>query len=206
MGVMSKKVLFAVMVALMGCAAWAARPQWTCYLNVSPLMGETETNKGGSSLRMNSFNSGSSSTKTIKRNMRWRADVRVMGKGRPKEAELRVFYIAYQGEDGMKPYIIKKEKKALKLAEEGKDSVELTSPTTRLTKSRTRSSSGSSHSGFRSTKTTTRGERIGGCVMQLVVEGKVNRVWVSNPAWEKVAWEDPFTEETLKKKPHNSLN
>ena len=200
---MSKPSHFAALAALLiGLTALAAKPAWTCYLDVSPLMGETSSSKSGTSLR--TLGTSSSSSKTIKRNMRWRADVRIRGKGRPQKSELRVFYIAYHDDD-MKPYIIKKEKHPLKLAAEGKDSIELTSPTTRLTKKRTHSSS-SSRGGFRSTRSTTTGERIGGCIIQLVVDGKVTRVWTSNPSWEKISWDDPFTEESLSRKPHNSLN
>lgn len=201
---MSKSSPFAALAAtlLIGLTALAAKPAWTCYLDVSPLMGETTSSKSGSSLR--TLGTSSSSSKTITRNMRWRADVRVRGKGRPEKSELRVFYIAYHDDD-MKPYIIKKEKHPLKLAAEGKDSIELTSPTTRLTKKRTRTSS-STRGGFRSTHSSTTGERIGGCIIQLVVNGKVTRIWTSNSSWEKVSWDDPFTEESLTRKPHNSLN
>lgn len=197
--------LCALALFLLGVSpfARAAKPTWQCWLDVSPLIGETSSNKGSSSIR--SLSSSSSSSKTITRNMKWRADVRVRGKGRPQKSELRVFYIAYKN-DAMKPYIIKKETHNLALATEGKDSIELTSPTTRVTKSRTRSSSGSSHGGFTKSSSTTRGERIGGCVIQLVADGKVVRTWVSNSSWEKVAWDDPFTEESLTRKPRNSLN
>jgi hypothetical protein len=123
---MSKPSHFVALAALLiGLTALAAKPTWTCYLDVSPLMGETSSSKSGTSLR--TLGTSSSPSKTIKRNMRWRADVRVRGKGRPQKSELRVFYIAYHDDD-MKPYIIKKEKHPLKLTAEGKDSIELTSP------------------------------------------------------------------------------
>lgn len=176
---------------------------WQAFLKVTPRGSETTTNKRGGGLIRPSSNSSRSSSRTLKQNMKWLAEVRYRGKNLPEKSELRVYYIGYR-DASMKPVILKTEKHALKLSETGTCTQDLVSPTTRITKSRSRSSGGSR--GFTKSTSTTRGERIAGCVVQLLADGKIVRVWTSNSTWAKLAWEDPLTEAAFTRKSKNSLN
>lgn len=189
--------------ALLTATAVGAEEGWQAFLNVSPRGSETTTNKRGGGLIRPSGNTSRSSSRTLRQSMKWLAEVRYRGKNLPEKSELRVHYIGYR-DSSMKPVILKSEKHALTLSETGTCSQELVSPTTRVTKSRSRSSGGSR--GFTKSMSTTRGERIAGCIVQLVADGKVVRVWTSNSSWAKVAWEDPLTEAALSRKNKNSLN
>ena len=176
---------------------------WQAFLKVTPKGSETTTNKSGGGLIRPTTTLSSSSSRTLKQTMKWLAEIRYRGKNLPEKSELRVHYIGYRDES-MKPTILKSEKHALTLSETGTCSQELVSPTTRVRKSRSRSSGGSR--GFTKSSSTVRGERIAGCVVQLVADGKVVRVWTSNSTWAKLAWEDPFTDAVLTRKSKNSLN
>lgn len=176
---------------------------WQSFLTVSPRGGESSSNKRGGGLMRTSSLSRSSS-KTVTQNMKWLAEVRYRGKTRPQKAELHVFYVGYRGES-TKPFILKSETHVLELSEGGKASLELVSPTTRLTKNRTRTT-GSGSRGFTKSKSTVRGERVVGCVVQLLSDGTVERVWTSNSSWAKVAWENPLTDAALSRKLKNALN
>jgi len=50
-----------------------------------------------------------------------------------------------------------------------------------------------------STKTTTSGTRVTGCIIQLVVNGKVAKSYASNPGWSKLAKVDPIQQEEVLK-------
>ncbi len=190
-------------VAALLSATAVGDEDWQAFLKVTPKGGETTTNKrGGGLIRPTSITSRSSS-KTLKQSMKWLAEVRYRGKRPPEKSELRVYYVGYR-DSSMKPVILKSEKHDLTLSETGTCSQELVSPTTRVTKSRSHSTSGSR--GFTKSTSSTRGERIAGCIVQLVADGKVVRVWTSNSTWAKLAWEDPVTEAAFSRKSKNSLN
>lgn len=188
--------------ALLSATAVGAE-DWQAFLKVTPRGSETMTNKRGGGFIRPSSNSSRSSSRTLKQNMKWLAEVRYCGKNLPEKSELRVYYIGYR-DASMKPVILKTEKHAITLSETGTCTQDLISPTTRVTKSRSRSSNGSR--GFTKSTSTTRGERIAGCIVQLLADGKVVRVWTSNSTWAKLAWEDPLTEAAFSRKPKNSLN
>ena len=198
------KTIFTLCAIAALLSASAVRGEdWQAFLKVTPKGSETTTNKSGSGLIRPASTTPRSSSRTLKQTLRWLAEIRYRGKNLPEKSELRVHYIGYRDES-MKPTILKSEKHALTLSESGTCSQDLVSPTTRITKSRSRSSGGSR--GFTKSSSTVRGERIAGCVVQLVADGKVVRVWTSNSTWAKLAWEDPFTDAVLTRKSKNSLN
>ena len=97
---------------------------------------------------------------------------------------------------------IGQETKTLTLDKNGRASVELTSPTTKLRKTRTQQSSSSrgSSSGFRSVKSTTSGDRVSGCVVQLFGDGELLKSYVSDSRWASVADDVPFSIAELTKR------
>jgi hypothetical protein len=190
---MTRRWLSAALVVASALLA-SAVPSRSCSLSVTPQPGESRT----SGSRHGSLNSGlvSSNTgsKTVKRNMKWRAEVRIRGE-RPQEAKLKVYYLAYDQRNRIKE--LKKEEHSLSLDKNNRAELSLVSPMTSYTKSRTRSSGNSR--GFSSIRSTVRGERIAGAAIQLFVDGALVKSWVSDSRWEKSAEKDPFSVDELQK-------
>ena len=175
----------------------AAKKLPECTFTVTPRGGDSQVSKrGGGMIRSMSAMSSRSSSKTITRSLKWLAEVRVR-ENRPEKLELKAYYIGEA--DGGKT--IKQlggtESKVLALDKNGRASVELTSPTTTLTKSRTTSSSGN-HS-LRSTRKRISGERVTGCVVQLFADGEFLKGWSSDSRWASAAGKAPFSVAELAK-------
>ena len=174
----------------------------SCSLTVSPRGGDSKTTKsgrGGSLLRSNTTQSNTG-TKTIERNLKWLAEVRFREE-KPDKTEVKVYYIGY-GNGGKTLMQLGQDTKALTLDKNGRASVELTSPTTRLRKTRTQQSSSSCgrSSGFRSVKSTTSGERVSGCVVQLFGDGELLKSYTTDSRWASVADNVPFSIAELTKR------
>lgn len=195
---MIRRVLIPVVclaAALVAAAADEPKPI-PCTLTVSPRPGMSEVSGGHSNMLRANTIGGNTGSKTIKRNMKWLAEVRFR-ETRPEKAELRAYYIG-QNADG-KLILLGKDAKGVELDKNGRASVEFTSPTTQLTKSRTRSTSGGHH-GFSSVKTQTRGERVTGCVVQLFADGQMAKSWTSDSRWAAEAAKPAFSIAELEKK------
>lgn len=171
-----------------------------CSLTVTPKPGDSHVSKSGPSRLIQSGNTLGSNTgsKTITRSLKWGVETRFR-EDRPEKLELKAFYLG--NNDKNKLIQLGTETKTLTLDKNGRASIELTSPTTRLTKSRTTTTSRHSggSNGFRSTKTTTRGERVTGCVLQLYADGKLVKSWSSDSRWANEAKKEAFSIENLNK-------
>ena len=193
--------LTALAAALLAQAALAAGKPIPCSLTVTPRGGDSKIsgNSRGGLLSSAAMSSGSQS-KTITRNLKYLTEVRFREQ-KPSKAELRVYYIGY-GDGGKTLKQIGQETKALELDKNGRASVELTSPTTTLRKTRTRtsSSSGGRSTGFTSVKSTTSGDRVQGCVVQLFGDGELLKSWSSDSRWASVADQVPFSVSELAKR------
>lgn len=197
--------------AASGFAAQEKRP-WTATLMVSPKPGVSRTTRSGNrdGLRNwsrpnadRAWNDGRTETKTIDRSMKWEAVVRFRGKELPQKAELALTYVGYRGKETV-PVIFKQEKRAVTLSETGRAVVEFESPVSRLTKTRTSSSSGN-YGGFVSSRSQVRGERIAGCIAQLYADGELVKAYASDSRWEKAAKTGPITSATLNPPRSNRL-
>ena len=193
---MKRRVLLLVALAA-SCALAGAKKLPECTFTVSPRGGDSQISKSGGGLirSMNSM-SNNSQSKTITRNLKWLAEVRIR-ENRPEKLELKAYYIG-EVNGGQSVRQLGTEAKVLELDKNGRASVELTSPTTRLTKSRT-SSSSSGNSGFRSTKKRISGERVVGCVVQLFADGELLKSWSSDSRWAAAATKAPFSVAELAK-------
>ena len=186
-----------LLVAFSACAALgAAKKLPECTFTVTPRGGDSQISKsGGGLIRSMSSTSNNNQSKTITRNLKWLAEVRIR-ENRPEKLELKAYYIG-EVNGGQSIKQLGTESKVLDLDKNGRASVELTSPTTRLTKSRTSSSSG--NSGFRSTKKRISGERVVGCVVQLFADGEFLKGWSSDSRWASAANKAPFSVAELAK-------
>ena len=186
-----------LLVAFSACAALgAAKKLPECTFTVTPRGGDSQISKsGGGLIRSISATSNNNQSKTITRNLKWFAEVRIR-ENRPEKLELKAYYIG-EVNGGQSIKQLGTESKTLELDKNGRASVELTSPTTRLTKSRTSSSSG--NSGFRSTKKRISGERVIGCVLQVFADGEFLKGWSSDSRWASAANKAPFSVSELAK-------
>lgn len=197
------RALLVFLCLSLSAAVFAAGEQWR--LRVSPKGGKSTVQGAHRSMWAGLHNGGSGSTssnKTVVRNMMWLAEVRYRGDDVPEKLELEVFYIGYRNND-MKPQILEDEKLAVKLDDKGKLSQELESPTTRLTRTRTVSSHGGG--GFRSVRSRTSGERMAGCVVRLLGDGKLLRAVATDSRWQKASEAEKFSQEELDRKPEKGL-
>lgn len=169
-------------------------------LNVTPLPGESHTSGTGYNRNLNLMSSSSlgpqSRTKTTTRTMKWRADLRIRDREeRPEMLSLEAVYIAMEGNGKLKE--LKREVKTTTLDKNGCATLEFESPKTTLTKQHTTVSRGGGfgglNSGFRSTKTTTRGERVTGCVIRVFAEGRLLKSWASDSRWTSAAQAEKFS-------------
>lgn len=202
-----RNVFIALLIIFAAGAAVAAAGDVQAFLKVSPLAGESKTTKSGSGnglIRRTTLNTSQSSSKTITRNMKWNCEVRYRGKPRPEKVEVRVFYIGYEA-NNMTPKILGKDVKNLTLDENGKVSVELDSPTVKLSKTRT--GGGSSGYGHISrTRSTSSGQRMAGCVVQLWEGTELVKSYASMSQWDQAAKDKNFSDASLSRKEKNRLN
>ena len=170
----------------------------SCTLTVTPKPGESHTTKSNPGMiRRTTTTTPTTGSKTTTRNMKWTAEVRIR-ENRPEKLELETIYIGQEA-SGTIIQLGKTEKKVLELDKNGRASLDLTSPTVRLTKSRT-TSSGSHSRGFRSTHSTTRGERVNGCVVRVYADGELVKSWSSDSRWASEANKPNFSITELNKK------
>lgn len=200
-----RRVILLAAACLCG-ALWAADEKpIPCTLNVSQLRGDSHTTRsGGNSLhghRSNSLTSGTG-TKTIERSLKWHVEMRFREQ-KPEKLELKAYHIGFDN-GGKRMTILAAETKPIELDKNGRADLELNSPKVRLTKTRTRTTTGGSsrtgNGGFTSIKTSMSGKRVTGCVVQLIGDGKLVKSWSSDSRWTIAADKVPFTIDELKKK------
>lgn len=190
-----KAIALSVLCLLTAASTWAAGQKMSCSFTVTPRRGESKVSggNGGQMLNRSSSQIGTGS-KTITRNLKWQVDLRFREK-KPQKLELKAYYLGY-GDGGSKLKEIGKESKAIALDKDGKASLELTSPTTRFTKTKTRTTTSSGRygsGGLSSIKTTKSGDRIAGCVIQLFADGELLKSYASDSRWAVAAGKNPFS-------------
>lgn len=188
---MKSWIALVVGLLLMSSALAEGKKKVECTLAVTPRRGESSVSGGNKSLSMSSSRSSGTGSKTITRNLKWQADLRFR-EARPDKLELKVYYIGY-GDGGSKLKQIGQETKTVALDKDGRASLELTSPTTRLTKTRSRTTNSSHSGGFSSIKTTRSGERVAGCVIQMFADGELVKSYASDSRWTVAAGKVPFS-------------
>lgn len=201
--------IFLLIVFAAAHAVAALGPNDTqAFLKVSPLAGLSQTTKSGGNVglsRHSSITTTQNTSKTISRNMKWNCEVRYRGKTRPEKVEVRAFYIGYDAKS-MTPKILGKDVKTLTLDENGKASVEIESPTVKLEKRRTSGGFRGNSGHILSSKSTTSGQRMAGCVVQLWENGELVKSYASMSQWERAAKDPGFSDAVLNQKPKNRLN
>lgn len=170
-----------------------------CSLSVSPRPGTSKISNSGGRQISRGTHGPSSSTKTTTRSLNWLAEVRFRNQ-RPDKAELRVFYLGNNEKNTI--IEIGKGRHDLKLDENGRASLELASPTTTMRRVRTVTSSGSRHrgGGAVSSKSTTHGERVTGCIIQVFADGRLSKAWTSDSRWAAESKNADFSVDNLNRR------
>ena len=195
----SLKLLCAGLCALRLSAA-PAENAYTLGLRVGNGQVDTDTSeKGGKG----GGRGNSVQTKTIKSSTTWPVTVSCRGAARPSKLTLEVYYIGTR--DGT-PAVLKNEKIDVELDEKGNFKHDLVSPQAALVKTTTRTQSGGGRGrrggrggGSVSTKTKTTGERVTGCIVQLLDGATVAKSFATNPNWTKLAKTSPLPEDEVLK-------
>lgn len=161
-----------------------------CSMSVTKLKGESKVVKDGGS----SGRSGSTST-TTEVCLKWLVKI-AFNEQKPSKIELKVHHVGYT--DGGKTLtILETETPAVELDAKGRAAIEVSSPKTRLTKTRSRSTGSSGGGG---TSKTVTGDRVTDCVVQLFGDGAMLKSWTSSPRFSAAMKKDPFSVDDPKKK------
>lgn len=171
-------------------AAFASEPL-TCSLSVSPLKSDSSVKKSGGG---NKGRGSSSTTTTFERNLKYKAVASFHGPA-PEKPVLKVWYVG-MGDGEM--IEVGKAEHPLELNEKGRATVELVSPTTKMTKvKKTTQNGGRNSRGGGGTKSETTGERVTGCVIQVFAGTELMKSWASDSRWAKAAKNPSFAIELI---------
>ena len=189
-----KRLSIIAAVAFAVFSGVAAEP-YTCSMRV-----------GNSSTTQKTINGGGKSgkgskTKTVTSIVSWPVSVSLRGKNLPAEdaVKLKCYFIGLT--DGS-PTMLQESSVDVSLDEKGNFKTEISSPEAKLVHTTITTGNrggGRGRNSSTSTKTTTSGTRVTGCIIQLVVNGKVAKSYASKPGWSKLAKVDPLQQEEVLK-------
>lgn len=195
-----KKVLALLLAASVTATGIAAEKGYSCSLGVkNPKAERSQTESGGT--KGNTRNS--TAVKTINESMSWPVRVSFSGKEIPDSAQIKLACTFVGTTDG-KMGFLGQEKMDVTLNDKHVFEGEIKSPVAKMTKTTKKTTSGGNRGGnrrggSRSSKIETekKGDRIVGCIVQLLVGDTVEKVWVSNAQWKKAAQKTPLEEKDI---------
>lgn len=178
----------------------AAEP-YTCSMRVGNSSTTQSTTNGGGKSGKGGSRGKVSKSKTVTSIVSWPVSVSVRGKNLPAEdaVKLKCYFIGLT--DGS-PTVLQESSVDVSLDEKGNFKTEVSSPEAKLVHTTITTGNrggGRGRNSSTSTKTTTSGTRVTGCIIQLVVNGKVAKSYASNPGWSKLAKVDPIQQEEVLK-------
>lgn len=172
---------------LVGATAVAAERPFTCSLKVGNPVREAKQNKP-----KDAKGGGSSETKTTRQKFTWPVTVSFTGKDFPQSGvSLKCYCIGTENGEGS---MLQTKDVPVKLDEKGKFKYDFASPEVVMTKTRSRKGNNGGGGGSSSS-----GTRVSGCIVQLIIDNKVERTFETKPAWKKFAKANPIPEEELLK-------
>ena len=187
----------------------AAEP-YTCSMRVGNSSTTQSTTNGGGKSGKGGSRGKVSKSKTVTSIVSWPVSVSLRGKDLPAEdaVKLKCYFIGLT--DGS-PTVLQESSVDVSLDEKGNFKTDVSSPEAKLVHTTTttttggnghgRSGRGRGRSGgtSKNLKTSTSGTRVTGCIIQLLVNGKVEKSYASNPGWSKFAKVDPIQQEEVLK-------
>ena len=203
-----KKTVAIAAVALSVLSGLADETKCTCSMHVGNSSAEQTISKGAGASSRSGTTAKSSKTKTVTRTVSWPVSVSIRGEPLPSSDAVKLRCYFFGTTDG-KPMLLGEEKLDVTLDEKGNFKTDVSSPTEKLVHTTTKTQTGVSNrrswwarrhhsrSTSSNTKSTTSGTRVTGCIIQLVVNGKVERAYASNPGWSRFAKSDPIPEDEI---------
>lgn len=198
---LTKKILVVaglLLAVVLPCQGEAERREWNVSMSIEAKGGDstsTEKNLGRKTTGHGRNRATQRTTqKTITRNKKWIAHVSCSGKNPPEEAQLKVFYIGYRGKTLS---VLEEREYPVPLDPAKRTDVDLTSPNAKMVQTTTLSNSRRRGGGAKSKST---GDRMSGCVVQLMVDKEILKTYSSQSTWIDGLHNEPFTENRLDKK------
>lgn len=175
-------------------------PGYTCSMRVGNPAADETVSKGGAKKSKTSHGAKSVKTKTTKRSMSWPVSVSVRGDNIPSDdIKLKCYFF---GVTNGEQELLGEKTLSVELDDKGNYKMDVESPTEKLvqkttTTTKVKKVAKGGHvvkkAGPSSTKSVTTGSRVTGCIIQLVVKGKVEKSYASNSGWAKLAKTDPVS-------------
>ena len=191
-----KFIYMALAMAAAACMA-ADAPGYTCVLRVGGASAEQSVSKDGAKKGGGRRTKTSVKTKTTSCSLTWPVRVTVTGKTPPPAGSVKL-KCYFMGTTNGRPALLGERTVPVDLDEKGVFKTDVESPTEKLvhttTTKKTRSGSRRNRNRSTSVKSETTGSRVTGCIIQLIVKGKVERSYSSNPVWSKAAKTTPLSE------------
>lgn len=160
---------------------------------------QSSTNGGGAKNSGGRRTRTSVKTKTTSRSLSWPVTVSFSGKALPADGSVKLVCHFIGTTDGRLCSLGEKTI-PVTLDEKGVFKTEVTSPTEKLvrkkilTTTRARGRGGRRRGGSTSVKSETTGSRVTGCIIQLMVNGTVEKAFASNSKWSDHAKKSPLPE------------
>ena len=202
-----KKTIVIIVAAL---AVFLGRAEekkgYTCSMHVGNSTSQQSTAKGGEKTITSGTTTKTSKSKIVTRIVTWPVSGSVRGETPPSADAVKLKCYFFGTTDGKLELMEEKDMDVV-LAEKGSFKTEATAPDEKIVHTTTTTRTGGGRTwwgrrrggGSASTKSTTSGTRIAGCIIQLMVNGKVERYYASNTQWSRFAKTDPLpTDEILK--------
>lgn len=194
-----KRTIKMISIALCALALSSAAADGTYALSL--LVGKGQTDSDTVQRGTTGKKRGGVKTETITSSTTWPVSVTCLGTGRPSKLTLVVYYI---GTHNSAPIILKQDQIDVALDDNGNFKRDLVSPQLDLTKTAVRKRVGNGRNRRRrgkasNLKTESSGERVTGCIVQLLDNGTLVRSFASNPSWAKAARLSPLPEEEVLK-------
>ena len=205
-----KRLCIVAAVAFAVLSGVAEEP-YTCSMRVDNSSTTQKTTNGGGKSGKGSSKGKSSKSKTVTSIVSWPVTVSLRGKNLPAAdaVKLKCYFIGVT--DG-KPTMLQESSVDVALDEKGNFKTDVTSPEAKLVHTTTTTTTGGNNGRGRggrgrgrsggtskSLKTSTSGTRVTGCIIQLIVNGKVEKSYASNSGWSKFAKVDPIQQEEVLK-------
>ena len=196
-----KILLSATVCAATFAASAAEEPEYMCSLRVGNQTAEQSTSEGSGAKKSGGrYTRTSVKTKTTSRSLSWPVTVSFTGKSLPAAGSVKLKCYFVGTTDGKKTMLGDKTI-PVTLDEKGVFKTEVKSPTEKLvrTKTITTTRRRRHRGGGMSAKSETTGSRVTGCIMQLTVNGTVEKAFASNSKWSSFAKQSPLPEADILK-------
>ena len=196
-----KRLAIIAAVAFAVFSGVAAEP-YTCSMRVGNSSTTQNTTNGGGKSGKGGSKGKVSKSKTVTSIVSWPVSVSLRGKNLPAAdaVKLKCYFIGLT--DGS-PTVLQESSVDVSLDEKGNFKTDVSSPEAKLVHT-TVTTGNNGRGGFffnatATTETVTSGTRVTGCIIQLLVNGKVEKSYASNPGWSKLAKVDPLQQEEVLK-------